>query len=283
MTGPIAESSWQAVRDSLARTAERFARLVEAAADPAATAIGRWTVAETAAHVVTVAELYGSTVLPGALPPHPIPGVVARVEATALDELGDLNAFTLAQLAERAPAALAEWIVEDVDRLLDAGRTAEPDKLVSWLGGARLPLAGCYAHLLNELHLHGRDIAAAVGARWPIPQHDAAMAFELFLVQLLSRDTGRLLVHEPFSDRPVAVRFRSRYTAPVVLEARPDRIAVLPRDHPADAQLHFQPAALMQVLFGRLSVARAACAGKTFVWGRKPWLLAKFLGAVRFP
>ncbi|WP_050788209.1 MULTISPECIES: maleylpyruvate isomerase N-terminal domain-containing protein [Actinomycetes] len=282
MAGPITESSWRAVRGSLARTAERFARLVETAEHPEAAAIGRWTVAETAAHVATVAELYAA-VLPGVSPPRPIPGAAARVEATALDELGDLNALALDQLTERAPAALAERVAEDVGRLLDAGRTAEPDQLVSWLGGARLPLAGCYAHLLNELHLHGRDIASAIGARWPIPHNDAAMAFELFLVQLLSHDTGRLLVHEPFSDRPVSVRFRSRYTAPVVLEARRDRIAVLPGDHPADAQLHFQPAALMQVLFGRLSVVRAACTGKTLVWGRKPWSLARFLGAVRFP
>lgn len=245
--------------------------------------MGTWSVAQTAAHVAVVASSYTS-LLPAMTKPHPIPGVDTRMRQTALDELGGLNEYTLQHLTERDPMVLAVRVGSAVEQLLAISDDLDPLRRVGWLGDAQLPIAGWYAHLLNELLLHGRDIAGAVGAPWAIPQRDAAMAFEMFLVTLLSGDTGRLLEHEPMSRSRIAIRFRSRYTTPVTLVAQDSRMGVEPPDRTAvDATLFFEPAALMLILFNRLGKVRSALTGRVVVWGRRPWLLPAFLRAVRFP
>jgi hypothetical protein len=189
----------------------------------------------------------------------------------------------LAHLTERTPAALGVQVRDAVGQLLAMSDELDPSRRVSWLGNAQVPVAGWYAHLLNELHLHGRDIATATGTRWVMPQQDAAMSFEMFLVAMLRGDTGRLLSHEPMSRSDVAIRFRSRYTAPVVFAVLDGGVVLDPPNRTVDATLFFRPAALMQILFKRLSKTYAALTGQIAVWGRKPWQLPVLLRAVRFP
>jgi uncharacterized protein (TIGR03083 family) len=273
---------WQSVRTSLRDTGDRFTALVSAVHSPDETAVGRWSVAETAAHVATVAWMYTS-LLSHRPDTHPIPGMRDHVHDSALDEVGALNDLTLGYLPERDPAELAVRIRIDIGRILAATADSDPAAPVSWLGGARLPVAGWCAHLVNEMLIHGHDIASATGSPWRIPQHDAALAFEVFLVGLLRSDTGRLLSHEPVTRQGAAVRFRSRYTTPVVLTARDGRISVHQPEHPADLNLYFRPAALMLTLFGRLGMPRATLTGQLAVWGPRVWRLRPFLRSVRFP
>jgi hypothetical protein len=63
--------------------------------------------------------------------------------------------------------------------MLTASRSHDPAETFSWLGGARLPLAGMFAHMGNELLIHGNDIARAVKAPWEMPPEDAALFFDL--------------------------------------------------------------------------------------------------------
>jgi hypothetical protein len=56
----ITDGRWQATRASLARTGDRFADLVCAAADPSAPVTRHWSVADTAAHLATVTRTCGS-------------------------------------------------------------------------------------------------------------------------------------------------------------------------------------------------------------------------------
>lgn len=282
MVTSIKAEQWQSVRTSLRETGNRFTELVSSARDPKVVAVGNWSVAETAAHVATVAWMYTS-LLPATGTPHPIPDLADRVRTAALDELGALNEFTLSHLAERNPSSLGQRIRNDIDRILDATEELDPAKPVSWLGGTQLPVAGWCAHLLNELLIHGHDIARSTGARWEIAPQDGALAFELFLVSLLRRDTGKLLAHEPIRQDRIAVQFRSRYTSPVVLTAHSGQITATPAARDVDVRVHFQPASLMLVLFGRLSRMRAALTGRVVVWGPRPWLLSAFLRSVRFP
>ncbi|MBB6348646.1 hypothetical protein AB0C18_22120 [Nonomuraea muscovyensis] len=37
--------------------------------------------------------------------------------------------------------------------------------------------------MLNELQIHGRDIARTVRTRWPVPAREAALFFDLFLLK----------------------------------------------------------------------------------------------------
>jgi uncharacterized protein (TIGR03083 family) len=270
------------VRESLRHTGNRFADLVASVPDPAAPAVGSWSVATTAAHVAVISSVY-TAMLPTEGRPHPIPGVADRIRDAALDEVAAFNEFTLGNMAERDPVALAGQVRGDIERLLTMSDDLDPWRRIAWLGNAQLPVASWYAHLLNELHLHGHDIATAAGTRWDVPQRDAAMSFEMFLVTMLRGDTGRLLAHEPMSRSSIAIRFRSRYTTPVVFAVRDNRVVIDPPERTVDATLAFQPSALMRILFRRLGKTRAALTGQVAVWGRRPWQLNALLRAVRFP
>lgn len=273
---------WLTVRESLQQAGDRFANLMSSVRDPGTPAVGAWSVAETAAHVAVISSVYTTMLRTGAQA-HAIPGVEDRIRGSALDEVATFNEFTLAHMTERSPAALGAQVRDAVGQLLATSDDLDPARRISWLGNAQVPVAGWYAHLLNELHLHGRDIATATGTRWAVPQRDAAMSFEMFLVAMLRGDTGLLLSNEPMAGADAAIRFRSRYTTPVVFAVQDDRIVLDPPERTVDATLYFRPAALMQVLFNRLSKPRAALTGQIAVWGRKPWQLSTLLRAVRFP
>lgn len=282
MTASITPERWRTVRESLRQTGDRFATLVSSVNEPKTTAVGSWSVATTAAHVAIISSVY-TTMLAATPQFHPIPGVENRIRDAALDEVAALNEYALGHMTERDPVALGNQVRDAVGQLLAMSDDLDPLHRVAWLGNARLPVAGWYAHLLNELHLHGRDIAGATGTRWATPQPDAAMSFEMFLVTLLRGNAGHLLAHEPMTRSRIAIRFRSRYTTPVVFAVQDSRVIIDPADKAVDATLYFRPTALMRILFNRLGKVNAALTGQVAVWGRKPWRLPAFLRAVRFP
>jgi hypothetical protein len=139
------------------------------------------------------------------------------------------------------------------------------------------------AHLLNELLIHGRDIARPRQARWDIPAEYAALFFDLFIVGMLRHDTGQWLeTDEPPRKRRIAISFRSAHTDPVTLVLHRGVASVEEPGGRPDVQVRFDPATLNLMLFGRISKARAVLTGKLAVRG-KPWLLFSFLRVVRPP
>lgn len=279
---PITDERWTATRTALRTTAKRFLDLAEAsdARTMASMATADWSVADTVAHVGTIAAMYTGIVR---FAEPAIPAVEAQVLATSVDTVAELNARTLALRPERDPAVLVERLRTDIDDVLAATETADPAAAVAWLGDSRVPICGVLAHLVNELHIHGRDIARATRAPWHVPAADAALFFEVFFVELLRRDVGHLLDNdEPPSDRRIAVEFRSPHTTPVTVVLHQGRVTV---EQPgvADVRIFFDPPALNLMMFHRISKARAALTGKVRVWGRRPWLLPAFLRTVRCP
>jgi hypothetical protein len=173
---------------------------------------------------------------------------------------------------------------DHVDLMLTASRSHDPAETFSWLGGARLPLAGMFAHMVNELLIHGNDIARAVQVPWAMPPEDAALFFDLFYVGLVSGNTGRLLdgSKRPLKRR-IAVDFRSGYTIPVTLVVCNGKVAIEPAGPRVDATVRFDPAALNMMMFGRISKSRAVLTRKIVISGRRPWLMPAFLRTVRLP
>lgn len=278
----ITEGKWRAVRVAVRETGDRFADLVSACA-PSAMATADWSVADTVAHVGAIASLYVSLVQPEQFP-HPFPALRDRIAATTVDTVAELNELLLRLDPERDQKALTRRLRADIDRLLAATEHRDPAATVPWLGDSRVPLAGIAAHLVNELLIHGRDIARGTRhQRWAIPPQDAALFFDLFLVEVIRCGYGRLLDD---GDRPqahVAVEFRSRYTSPVTLSLRDGHVSIADRRSGPDVHLRFDPTTLNLMLFGRISRARAALTGKVVIWGRRPWLLPAFLRTVRLP
>ncbi len=276
----VTQDHWTATRTALANATDRFASLV-AASDPGAMATADWSVAVTAAHVASLAWMNTGLAGPEASPE---PAVRDLLVACGVDTVADFNARVLGLFPERDPAVLAERIRADVDTVLRATEHADPGRTVTWLGGSQLPVSGMLAHLVNELLIHGHDIARATGVPWRIPPADAALFFEVFFVELLRRDIGRLLANdESPRERRIAVECRSRYTTPVVLVLHRGQVSVEDPGGDTDVRIFFDPAAVNLMLFHRISKARAAVTGKVRVWGRRPWLLPTFLKTVRCP
>ncbi|XVV06086.1 maleylpyruvate isomerase family mycothiol-dependent enzyme [Actinosynnema sp. CA-248983] len=267
------------VREVLPGCARRFAELV-AGSPPDAKATADWTVADTAAHVASIATMYTSILAPegGPVPVKPLAEAVRKV---TVDTVADLNTMALRHFTNRDPEALAAGLRSDVDTILELTEGTDHDRTVPWLGDSRVPVGGVLAHLVNELLVHGWDIARGVRASWPMPAREAAPFFDLFVVGMIRNDTGALLQGPPPSERRIAVAFRSRHTAPVTLVLHRGQVSA--ENGPADVRVTFDPATLNLMMFGRVSRARAALTGKLFVSGRRPWLLPEFLRTVRLP
>jgi uncharacterized protein (TIGR03083 family) len=276
-----ASGQWPVVRDALPAVAARFANLITGVA-PDALATADWTVADTAAHVAAIATMYTAILAPdgGPVPVRPLAG---RIPTITVDTVAELNDMALRHFTERDTTTLGENLRSAVDTVLRLTEHTDPERTVPWLGDSRVPVGGVLAHLVNELLVHGWDIAKATGTPWPIPAREAAPFFDLFIVGVIRNDVGRLLDDSPPGERRVAVAFSSRHTAPVTLVVQHGRVSVEEPGGPVDVRLRFDPATLNLMLFGRVSRVRAALTGKLTVTGRRPWLLPGFLRTVRLP
>ena len=283
MTASVTEEQWNTVRESVRMTAGRFCELVSSISNPGTRATVKWSVTDTTAHVTTVALLDTMLLEAAAIPFH-MPGLTEAIAATTVESVDGLNDQVLSYFTERDADRLTEILRDHVDLMLTATRNRDPAETFSWLGGARLPLAGMFAHMVNELLIHGNDIARAVKVPWAMPPEDAALFFDLFYATLVSGNSGRLLdgSKRPLKRR-IAVEFRSDYTIPVTFVVRNGKVTSEPAGPGADATVRFDPATLNMMMFGRISKLRAVLTGKIVIGGRRPWLMPAFLRTVRAP
>jgi len=203
---------------------------------------------------------------------------------TTVDTVSALNDYAMGHFTERDRHVLVDRLRSEVGRLLELSDGVDPDAAVPWLGESRVPVAGILAHILNELSIHGHDIARTTGSPWTIPPPDAATFLEFFLVGVIRHGYGRLLDRD---DRPrpgrIAVRFQSRYTTPVTLALTDGVVSITGDAEPFDVKVSFDPTVLNLMMFGRMSKARAVLTGKVVVTGRRPWRLPAFLQTLRMP
>jgi uncharacterized protein (TIGR03083 family) len=276
---PVPEERWLAVRASFREALDRFTELVLSVPDPHVRATAHWSIADTAAHVATTARLYRYLIPPG--DPAQVAGLIS---ATTVDNLASLNDYELDSYAEREPRAVVDRIRVDLEHMHNASADLDPAMPVSWLGGAKVPLAGALAHMTNELLIHGRDIALPIRRPWTISAPDAALVFDLFIIGLARYGTGVFLdTGKPAPTRRVAVEFRSPHTAPVTMVLHHGAVSVEEPDSRPDIRMTFDPETFMLMLFHRISKARAVLSGKLRITGPRPWLLPGFLRVVRAP
>jgi uncharacterized protein (TIGR03083 family) len=189
MAAPVTDEQWNAVRESVRATAGRFCELVASVPDPGATASAGWTVADVAAHVTTVAFLE-TTLLRAAEAPIDMPGMAEAIAATTVDTVHGLNDQVMSRFLERDVTRVLGMLRHHVDLMLTASQDRDPRETFSWLGEARLTLAGMLAHMVNELLIHGNDIARAVKVPWAMPAEDAALFFDLIHCRAGERAEG---------------------------------------------------------------------------------------------
>jgi hypothetical protein len=270
----ITDDKWAATRQALEETSGRFAGVLDTVADSPPRLTGDWSVAQTGAHVATLAQAYRAMILGS--------GTDELVRTTIVDTVDRLNDALLTRFAERDLRVLSRLLPELVDEILQSAD--DPARAIPWLGESKVPLAGVLAHLLNEFQLHGRDIARAAKLEWRVSARDAAHFFDLFVVGVTDYGYGHLLDgHGPAPRGRIAVEFRSSYTTPVTMAMTDGFVTVEKPGGRTDVRLSFDPLALNLMLFGRISKARAALTGKVVVRGRRPWILPAFLRIVHLP
>jgi uncharacterized protein (TIGR03083 family) len=289
----LTDQRWRDLRDALADVGHRFARMLRDCRTPDRIAVGKWSVAETAAHTAVVARLNAALIVDD---PSPLgdPELDRLSRESSFAEFGRLNDAILDHYPDRSTDASAQRLLKAVDLLLARANDVDPHELRPWLGGARLPAASHVAHQLNETMIHGLDIARALGVPWHIPTRHAALTFDVFLMHLLGGDSGRLLGGgtpdrggTPGRGRTpgrIAIEFRSRHTTPVVLTRDNGRLSVdPPGGGQVDARVRFDPTTMMLTIFRRARLSRAVVTGKVFASGRRPWTAVNYLRGMRSP
>ncbi|MEU1590513.1 maleylpyruvate isomerase N-terminal domain-containing protein [Micromonospora sp. NPDC005710] len=282
MTGAADPDRWSVANTALRTATDRFTDLVAAAPSPGVMATADWTVADTLAHLVAIALLYVSR-LDGTEVPVRVPGLEDLLATANVDTIADVNDQVLAHFTERDPQVLLTQLNTMVGHLLTT--TADPLSTVSWLGNARPKVGGLFAHLTNELLVHGWDVAQALRRPWPMPDEHVALFWELFMFDMLRDDSCGVLINTelPMPRHQVSVQFRSRYVPTTTLTLGDHRVWVAPPDAPFDASVTFRPARFNLMMFGRISIAQAVLRRDVVIGGPRPWRLPAFLRVVHMP
>ncbi|WP_405432166.1 maleylpyruvate isomerase N-terminal domain-containing protein [Micromonospora sp. NBC_00617] len=281
MSETAGPARWSLANAALRAAADRFTDLVATASSPTVRVTADWTLADTVAHVVSIAVLYVST-LEGTGVAIRMPGLEDMLAVTNVDTVAVVNRHVLAHFTERDPEVLLSQLNTAVARLL--ATTTDPRSTVSWLGNARVTVGGLFAHLTNELLVHGWDIARALRRPWPMPDAHAALYWDLFMFDMLRDSYGVLLnTALPMPRHPVSVQFRSRFTSTTTLTLGDRRVWIAPPDGPFDVRVRFRPARFNLMMFGRISIAQAVLRRDVVIGGPRPWRLPAFLRVVHMP
>lgn len=258
---------------ALTRAANCSATLLRQAGDPNAPVPGlMWTVAETAAHLVTELRHYVG-LLSGAAEAGDYLKLTPR-QATPAQRGAALNDQLLREFTERDLRRLADAVPTEVDRFIAAGATHSVEESVMTGNGVSMTVPVMTTALLGEQLIHGLDIARATGRRWPISRPEAlhVIAGAMWLIpDYIDREkaAGIHLVYE--------LRLRG---GPRYLLAIDDGTASVPGPdagiRKADCTIVADPAAFLLVGFGRTSQWRQIMRGKLIARGPKPWLGFKF-------
>ncbi|HWI02571.1 MAG TPA: SCP2 sterol-binding domain-containing protein, partial [Acidimicrobiales bacterium] len=168
---------------------------------------------------------------------------------------------------------------------LAAMEAATADTSHSWLiQGSEMPLSALTCHILNELTVHGRDIAVALGQPWPIDKGHAALILQGFVFPSL-HTLGRAMVVQEVAGTKRArfdVRLRGDGRACLVFDKGDFSVEASPQGR-VDCKLSVDPEAFLLVAWGRISQWSAIPKGQLLASGRKPWLGLQMRSWLRNP
>lgn len=259
-------------RTAIAAIAPDFVRLVRESAHDGPV-VGHWGTAEVACHVSHVIRYDGDSLAGRALPDGELrPSAVAVLTDSELaaDPERDLGV-----LADRIEAQLADFLA------LSEAPTSEE---VTWLGGVRLPASAVVCHLLEELLVHGFDLAHATKGAWTIAPPHAALAVAGAAVPIVNA-AGPTAFVSPKRAQGFRARFDARLRGhdrfTLVFD---DGLTIQPAtSEPVDAHLSADPSTMLLILLGRVGPLRPVLSGKVAVWGRRPWRMRRMLRVMAPP
>lgn len=265
------EQLYPIIRAAVAEVGARAAALVRAAPDPTAPVVGsKWTVREAAVHLVTDATIHADLTLGKPM---------IRTDLLSREGIAADNDRFIAAIPEQRLPAIADMVDAALEAFEAAAATRRATDEVYWTPDLPVPIANLAGLELGELLLHGYDLAATLGAPWPIdPLHAQLVLFGWapFLCTILDREQlgDRDLVYE--------VALRGGTTLRVHLADGQLRLEDA-GSGPVDCTIDGDPVALLLVLSGRLPAAPAVALGLLGASGARPELAGELAALVRCP
>jgi hypothetical protein len=238
-----------------------------------ARAVGSWTLPEVACHFSHVLEKDTDAVAR-----RPIPYVELLPAA-----VGVWTNEMLAADPERDLGVLAERIEALGSAFLRLEGT-EPAELVTWVGGTQIPASAVACHLLEELLVHGYDVAQAANAPWQIEPAHAALAITGAALPIIAASPPSWIRRgrDPREQARVEVRLRGHERFVLDL-GETLTVEIPPANKRADVYLSADPGSLLLVMLGRITAGRTVLTGKALAWGRRPLALFTLLRNITPP
>jgi hypothetical protein len=259
-------------RTAIAAITPSFVRLVRESAHDGPV-VGHWETGDVACHVSHVIRA-DTEVLAGRPPPTTelTPAAVAVLTDAMLADDPERD---VGVLADRIEALLADFL---------AVSSAPAGEQVTWLGGVQLPASAVACHLLEELLVHGFDIASATNGEWTIAPPHAALAIAGAAVPIVTAAGPTAFVNpksaQGFRAR-VDVRLRGYQRFTFVFD---DGMTIEgDTSEPVDAHVSADPVSMLLLMLNRVSAMRAILTGKVTAWGRRPWRLRRMLTVMTPP
>jgi hypothetical protein len=270
---PLPEVEGAAAGEALLQVASQLGILLRGLGDGSRPAQGEWDVRGVAAHCSHSLDLVTALVrgCGPALGSVDDVGVLTRVLVDGESE------HDLMTLAERIQASAAELVRE-------AGES-DPAAPRSWvIQDTELAVAGLLCQALNELVVHGHDIAAASGHTWTIRRDHALLVLHGYLFPVLSLFGSDLVEKEKVGGRRMCFEIRPRGGDAVFLAFEDGRLVVA-ESAPAvvDCRLSVDPVAFLLVAWSRQSHWGGVLRGRLLASGRRPWLGLELPALLRNP
>ena len=264
---------WAAARGAVAQAGPRLTAMLRSATKPDAPALGEWDVTELALHISHVVDAVTA---------------MTRGGGNLIGEIGELP--TLQRLmvegdGRRPLAEIADRMDASVAGFLAAMEAATADTSHSWLiQGTEMPLSTLTCHILNELTVHGRDIAVALGQPWPIDKGHAALVLQGFVFPALHTLGRAMVVQEAAGTKRARfdVHLRGDGRACLVFDKGDFSVEASPQGK-VDCKLSVDPEAFLLVAWGRIGQWSAIPKGQLLASGRKPWLGLQMRSWLRNP
>lgn len=270
--GPLAEVDTAAARTAVSAAGARVGSLLRGVEHPTAPALGEWNVTDVAVHLSHVVDAVTA---------------MARGGGPLLGDIGELPGLTgmlVAGEEERDLPAVADRLEASVDNFLEVTAAEGPGRRDWFVPGTSMPMSSLLCQVLNELVVHGRDIAVADGKRWPIERSQARLVVSGFLFPALA-NLGRTMVHQEAAAGVRAtfdVRVRGGGRAALSFDGGDLRVEAEPSG-PVDCRLSVDPSAFLLVAWGRTSQWGPMARGQLLAWGRRPWLGLKLRALLKNP
>ena len=267
------EVDWAEARAAVASTATRVGALLRSVTHPDAPALGQWNVTDVAVHLS-----------------HTVDAILAMAKGggAILEDLWSLSTLTGAMVegeTTRDLLALADRVEATASEFLAYLDTSRDNGLRSWIvKGVDVPLSTLTCHMLNDLTVHGRDVAVADGVPWLIERRHAGLILCGFLFPVLGALGRSMVVQEEAAGMRACMEVRVRGGCRVYLRFDDGDFSV--EDEPwkaVDCHLSVDPAAFMLVAWGRVNQWGPISRGQLLAWGRKPWLGLKLRALLRNP